>query len=54
MNKLKLNIIILGVLSLGLYSCKESYLDVKPETSIFDENYYQTIEDFENALIGLL
>lgn len=52
MNKLKLNILALGVLSLGLYSCAESFLDVEAETSIFDTNFYQTVDDFELALVG--
>ena len=52
MNKLKQNILAIGVLSLGMFSCSESYLDVEPETSIFDSNYYKTVEDFEMALVG--
>lgn len=52
MNMLKLNIIALGVVGLGLASCADSFLDVEAETSIFDTNFYQTIDDFEMALVG--
>ena len=52
MNKLKLNILALGVVSTGLFSCSESFLDVESETSIFDTNFYQTMDDAEMALIG--
>ncbi len=52
MNKIKINIIALGIASLGLFSCSESYLEVNPETSIFDSDYYKTVDDFEMSLIG--
>ncbi|MDA3879529.1 MAG: RagB/SusD family nutrient uptake outer membrane protein [Prolixibacteraceae bacterium] len=52
MNKLKLYILILGAVSLGLFSCSDSFLDVEPETSIMDQNFYKTIDDAEMALIG--
>jgi hypothetical protein len=52
MNKLKLYILILGTMSLGFFSCSESFLDVEPETSIVDQNFYQTVDDAEMALIG--
>lgn len=52
MNKFKLNILIFGVLSAGLFSCSESFMDVSPMTSILDQNYYKTEADAEMALIG--
>lgn len=53
MNKIKLYIIAFGILSLGLFvSCAESFLDVEPKTSLFDQNFYKTEADAEMALIG--
>ena len=42
----------LGVVGLGFSSCSDSFLDVEPETSLFDENFYSTQADAELALIG--
>lgn len=42
----------LGLVGLGLASCADSFLDVEPETSLFDENFYATQADAEMALIG--
>ncbi|WP_321334039.1 RagB/SusD family nutrient uptake outer membrane protein [uncultured Bacteroides sp.] len=52
MNKLKLNILSLGLVSLGLAACSESFLDVEPMTSVTTENFYKTTDDAERALIG--
>lgn len=52
MNKFKLNILILGALSMGLFSCSESFLDSESMTSLFDNNFYKTEADAEMALIG--
>jgi len=52
MNKIKLNILAFGMASLGLFSCSDSFLDVDSETSIVDVNYYQSVDDFEMALVG--
>lgn len=52
MNKFKLNILALGVLSISLFSCSESFMDVEPQTSILDQNFYKTEADAEMALIG--
>ena len=52
MNKFKLNILASGVLSLMLFSCSESFLDVEPQTTILDQNFYKTEADAEMALIG--
>lgn len=52
MNKFKLNIMILGAMSVGLFSCSETFLDVEPQTSILDQNFYKTEADAEMALIG--
>ncbi|HLW08601.1 MAG TPA: RagB/SusD family nutrient uptake outer membrane protein [Marinilabiliaceae bacterium] len=42
----------LSLVGLGLYSCADSFLNVDPETSMFDENFYATQADAELALIG--
>ncbi len=52
MNKFKLNILVLGVLSISLFSCSESFMNVEPQTSILDQNFYKTEADAEMALIG--
>lgn len=52
MNKFKLNILIFGALSMGLFSCSESFLDTESMTSLFDNNFYKTEADAEMALIG--
>lgn len=52
MNKFKLNILVLGALSISFFSCSESFMDVEPQTSILDQNFYKTEADAEMALIG--
>lgn len=52
MNNLKFNILLFGAMSMGLFSCSESFLDVEPQTSLFDQNFYRTEDDAEMALIG--
>lgn len=52
MNKFRLNILAIGAVSLGLFSCSESFLDVNPSTSVLDQNFYKTIDDAELALVG--
>ncbi|MBP1612826.1 MAG: RagB/SusD domain protein [Bacteroidetes bacterium] len=52
MNKFRLNILAIGAVSLGLFSCSESFLDVDPSTSVLDQNFYKTIDDAEMALVG--
>ena len=52
MNKLKLNILSLGLLCFGITGCSESYLDVESTTNVTTENYYKTIDDADRALIG--
>lgn len=52
MKKFKLNILLAMGVSLGLFSCSESFLDVEPGTSILDNNYYKTVSDAEMALVG--
>ena len=52
MNKFIKKIMAIGATSLLLFSCSESFLDVEPQTSIFDENFYKTEADAEMALIG--
>jgi hypothetical protein len=52
MNKFINKIMAIGATGLLLFSCSESFLDVEPQTSIFDENFYKTEADAEMALIG--
>lgn len=52
MKKTKIYIIALGILSVTLFSCADSFLDVEPMTTILDENFYKTEADAEMALIG--
>ena len=52
MNKFKLNILAFGALSLTFFSCSESLLNVEPQTSILDKNFYKTEADAEMALVG--
>lgn len=53
MNKVKLNILVFGALSISLFSsCSDSFLDVESKTSLTDQNYYKTEADAEMALIG--
>ncbi len=40
----------IAVLVLG--SCSDDFLDTEPLTSLTDENFYQTIEDADAALVG--
>ena len=51
MNKF-IKIFILGVLILGVVACSKDYLDVEPQTTLLDQNFYKTEADFEMALIG--
>ena len=51
----KMNIFKSGALVLGLAvltSCAGSFLDTKPYTSLFDENFYLNVADAEMALVG--
>lgn len=52
MNKFKINILLAGALVTGLFSCSESFMDVEPQTSILDQNFYKTEADAEMALVG--
>jgi hypothetical protein len=52
MNAIKSIITILsGAVALGFSSCT-GFLDTDSKTSLFDENYYKTVEDAEMALVG--
>lgn len=50
--KFKLNILALGVFSLGLTSCMGSFLDVESKTESSTGNYYKTESDAFRALVG--
>lgn len=54
MKKMKFNILMAGVLSVGLSvtSCSESYLDVESKTESNTETFYKTEGDAYRALIG--
>lgn len=52
MNKLKLNILALGLASLALSACSESFLDVESKTSSTTGNFYKTESDALRALYG--
>jgi starch-binding outer membrane protein, SusD/RagB family len=53
MNKFKLNILVLGALSISIFSsCSDNFLDVESKTAILDQNFYKTEADAEMALIG--
>ena len=53
MKRFKLNILIAGALTLGLFSsCSDSFLNSVPKSQILDENFYKTEADAEMALVG--
>ncbi|MCW0484473.1 RagB/SusD family nutrient uptake outer membrane protein [Gaoshiqia sediminis] len=53
MKRLKLNILLAGVMALGLLpSCSDSFLDVEPKTQLLDANFFKTQADAEMALVG--
>lgn len=52
MKKINIKIIVIVILILGLnYSCSDDFVDVKP-TSENSEDFFNTQQDYENALIG--
>ncbi|MFV0537253.1 MAG: RagB/SusD family nutrient uptake outer membrane protein [Dysgonomonas sp.] len=52
MNKLKRNILIVLGVSLGLFSCTDSFLDTESKTDLTEGNFYKTIADADMALVG--
>ena len=53
MKRFKLNILIAGALTLGLFSsCSDSFLNSLPKSQLLDENFYKTEADAEMALVG--
>ncbi|MDD4968923.1 MAG: RagB/SusD family nutrient uptake outer membrane protein [Paludibacter sp.] len=53
MKRFKLNIIIAGALTLGLFaSCSDSFLTSVPKSQLLDENFFKTEADAEMALVG--
>jgi len=53
MKRLKFNILIAGVMTLGLLSaCSDSFLNVEPKTQLLDANFFKTQADAEMALVG--
>jgi starch-binding outer membrane protein, SusD/RagB family len=51
MNKRRFYTIALG-LTILFSSCAEEFLDVEPQTSVLDNNFYKTVADAEMALVG--
>jgi hypothetical protein len=47
----KIFIIALGI-SMAFSSCTEDFLGVEPMTEVLDNNFYQTVDDAEMALVG--
>ena len=52
MNKIKIYSFLTGIMGLFLLSCSENFLDVAPQTSILDQNFYKSQADAEMALVG--
>ncbi len=52
MMKFKLNILALGLFSLGLASCTDGFLNVESKTESSTGNYYKTESDAYRALVG--
>lgn len=50
--KFKSNILVLGLLSFGLASCADSFLNVESKTKSSTGNYYKTESDAYRALVG--
>lgn len=51
MNKFK-HILVAVAVSMGLFSCSDSYLDTESKTNLTDGSFYKTVSDMEMALIG--
>ncbi|SEN44348.1 SusD family protein [bacterium A37T11] len=51
MNKFIIYIFACGA-GLTLLSCSKSFLNVSPQTSVLDQNFYKTVSDAEMALVG--
>jgi len=47
----KIYILALGI-SMAFSSCSDDYLNVEPQTEVLDNNFYQTVDDAEMALVG--
>ncbi len=52
MNKIKTNILFVGLAALALSSCTDSFLDTSSKTSLTSTNYYKTASQAESAVIG--
>jgi hypothetical protein len=49
-NKIALTLIVL--LSVGVFSCSDDFVEISPEYSIDSENYFNSEEDYYNALVA--
>lgn len=47
-----IRVLALGVVSLGISSCADSFLDTTSKSSLNDENFYRTVSDAQRALTG--
>lgn len=50
---MKRNYLIIFILTIGIISCNESYLDVFPDDKITSENFWTSSEDASLALMGV-
>jgi hypothetical protein len=49
-NKIALTLIV--VLSVGVFSCSDDFVEISPEYSIDSENYFNSEDDYYNALVS--
>jgi hypothetical protein len=49
-NKIALTLIV--VLSVGVFSCSDDFVEISPEYSIDSENYFNAEDDYYNALVS--
>ena len=48
----KITITLFAILSIGVFSCSDSYVEISPEYSIDSENYFNSVDDYYNALVS--
>lgn len=51
-NRILKNIVVLTFIGIYCSSCSNDFLDTKPQSFTTVENFYQTADDAESALIG--
>jgi len=50
LNKIALTLIV--ILSVGVFSCSDDFVEISPEYSIDSENYFNSEDDYYNALVA--